>query len=278
MKVHFGRRAWVKLWVNDWLNGTTRYEMTGAQRAFWIDLLAMAGRSRQPGLICAGETGERVIGYPLSVFQGLDAGGELDILSTFQLFETCGKIRLEVTQETPVKLFKIEILNWARYQSEYQRQRPYRDRKLQAKLQPETGKGNATEEEVEVEERIKTIRANPSGLHDGVELSSRENLAVIEHVWAYYVERLNKNPKLLTLTSLRQKKGLARLNECLEKTGQNLEKAEGLMRVAVDELAASDFHTGKNDRGRRYDSWEQNLFKSREQIEGWLDQSRERGA
>jgi hypothetical protein len=277
MKAHFGRRAWVKLWVNDWLDGTTRYEMTGAQRAFWVDLLAMAGRSRQPGFICAGESGERVIGYPLSVFQGLDAGGEIDIPSTFQLFEACGKTRLEVTQETPVKLFRVEILNWGRYQSEYQRQKPYRDRKLPAKLQLETGKGNATE--VEVEERIKTIRANPAGLHDGLESPADENhalIAVVGRTWAYYVQRLNKSPKLLTLTSLRQKKGLARLEECLEKVGWDLGKAEGLMRVAVDELAASDFHIGKNDRGLRYDSCEKNLFKSREQLEDWLGRSMER--
>jgi hypothetical protein len=42
----FGKRSWVKLWTNEWLDGTTRYQMSDAQRALWVDLLAMAGRSR----------------------------------------------------------------------------------------------------------------------------------------------------------------------------------------------------------------------------------------
>lgn len=52
----------IKLWVNEWLDGTTRFQMSGAQRAFWIDLLAMAGRSRFPGIICAGMDGELYVG------------------------------------------------------------------------------------------------------------------------------------------------------------------------------------------------------------------------
>ena len=129
----FGKRQWVKLWVGEWLDGTTRYEMTGAQRAFWIDLLAMAGRSRQPGIICAGYSGDRLIGYPLSHFQALDAGGELDIPATLQLFEACGKIRIEVTQEAPIRLLKVEIANWGKYQSnlagQAERSRRYRENK-----------------------------------------------------------------------------------------------------------------------------------------------------
>jgi hypothetical protein len=56
----FGKRSWVKLWTNEWLDGTTRYQMSDAQRAFWIDLLAMAGRSRFPGIICAGRDGQNL--------------------------------------------------------------------------------------------------------------------------------------------------------------------------------------------------------------------------
>jgi hypothetical protein len=54
----FGKRKWVKLWTNEWLDGTTRYQMSGAQRALWIDLLALAGRSRFPGVVCAGRDGD----------------------------------------------------------------------------------------------------------------------------------------------------------------------------------------------------------------------------
>ena len=69
-----GKRSWVKLWTNEWLDGTTRYQMSDAQRAFWIDLLAMAGRSRFPGIVCAGRDGKYFVGYPLSRFESLMAG------------------------------------------------------------------------------------------------------------------------------------------------------------------------------------------------------------
>jgi len=119
-------RSWVKLWVNEWLDGTTRYEMSGAQRAFWVDLLALAGRSRCDGVICAGKTLDRFIGYPISRFEVLDAGREISVLGTLELFEQSGKIKIELTADAPTKLYKITILNWSRYQSEYDRQKRYR--------------------------------------------------------------------------------------------------------------------------------------------------------
>src|ERR1700687_1554021 len=107
----FGRRSWVKLWVNEWLDGTTRFEMTDAQRAFWIDLLAMAGRSRFPGRICAGTVDGAYVGYPLNKFQALMAE-PIDIEKTLALFEKTGKVRISVTAKAPTKLVMIELLNW----------------------------------------------------------------------------------------------------------------------------------------------------------------------
>jgi hypothetical protein len=123
--VLFGKRSWVKLWTNEWLDGTTRYQMSDAQRAFWIDLLALAGRSRFPGIICAGRDGDRFVGYPINRFQSLMAE-PIDIEATLALFERTGKIKVEVTSKGPPKLYKIELLNWAKYQSEYQRLKKYR--------------------------------------------------------------------------------------------------------------------------------------------------------
>lgn len=130
----FGTRSWVKLWVNEWLDGTTRFEMADFQRAFWIDLLAMAGRSRFPGVVCAGVIEGKYVGYPLTKFQAL-MGELFDVEATLRLFEKTGKIKLEVTSEGPVRLFKIELVNWAKYQSEYNRQKPYRINKKARELQ-----------------------------------------------------------------------------------------------------------------------------------------------
>jgi hypothetical protein len=125
MKPSIGRRQWVKLWVADWLDGTTRYQMSDAQRAFWIDLLAMAGRSRFGGVVCSGKDREAYVGYPLSKFQALLAE-PLDILATFDLFQRTGKITLQVDGEGNRRLYVIFITNWARYQSEYERTKKYR--------------------------------------------------------------------------------------------------------------------------------------------------------
>lgn len=110
--------------------------MSGAQRAFWVDLITMAGLSRFPGIICAGMDGDKYIGYPLSTFKEKDPGGELDIMVTLQLFVDTGKILMEVTSESPFKLFKITILNWDKYQSEYNRQKQYKGVEKQEEIWP----------------------------------------------------------------------------------------------------------------------------------------------
>jgi hypothetical protein len=291
----FGKRPWVKLWVGEWLDGTTRYEMTGAQRAFWIDLLAMAGRSRQPGVICAGPSGDRVIGYPLSVFQGLDAGGELDIPATFQLFEACGKIRVELIQETPIKLYKIEILNWAKYQSnlagQAERARKYRQNKRDSTTTAQSRDASRARHAprsrsvtgVDVEGDIEGEGEKPSRASHAVNSASSpdyysvktdiELLKVTTEIWDYYLQTFGKNPKINSFTTKRKQKGLARLREALAKTGGDMERAKGLMRSAVDALAASSFHRGSNPDGRVYDSWEGNLFASLEKFEWWLNRA-----
>lgn len=124
----FGKRSWIKLWTTEWLDGTTRYEMSDSQRAFWIDLLAMAGRSRFPGNICAGYNQGQFVGYPLSRFQALMAG-PIDVEATFALFERTDRIKTEITSVGPPKLYKLELLNWTKYQSEYQRLKKYRRQK-----------------------------------------------------------------------------------------------------------------------------------------------------
>jgi hypothetical protein len=128
MKPAQGRRSWVKLWINDWLEGTTRYQMTDAQRAFWIDLIAMAGRSRFGGIVCSGKDGGELIGYPLSKFQGLLAE-PFDVEATLALFEQTGKIKVQISGGRERKLYVLFILNWVHYQSEYERKRGVRERR-----------------------------------------------------------------------------------------------------------------------------------------------------
>jgi hypothetical protein len=128
MKPSHGRRTWVKLWVNDWLEGTTRYQVDSAQRVFWVDLLAMAGRSRYGGVVCAGKDDDQWVGYPLKKFQGL-IPEPIDVEATFELFKRTGKITMEVSGEGDRRLYTLFITNWVHYQSEYERKRSEKERR-----------------------------------------------------------------------------------------------------------------------------------------------------
>ena len=135
MQPNFGKRQWIKLWTTEWLDGTTRYEIGAAQRAFWIDLLAMAGRSRYPGVVCSGKNGDDFVGYPIKTFEALLPLDDLDIAATLTIFETSKKVRIELSATEPTKLYVIHILNWDRYQSNLvaQRERTRRHRKNKKK-------------------------------------------------------------------------------------------------------------------------------------------------
>jgi hypothetical protein len=73
-------------------------------------------------------------------------------------------------------------------------------------------------------------------------------------VWDYYISKIGRDPKAYSLTQTRQRIGLKRLKECLVKTGDNLENAVKLMQVAIDQLAASDWHMGRDPKtnGKKY--------------------------
>ncbi len=111
------RRTWVKMWVAECLEGTIRFEFSPAERGVWYDLILLAGRCRIPGIIAANENAP----YPHSYIAGLlniDQG----LLQT--TLEKCQKSDRIVEDERGIVL-----VNWEHYQSEYERQKPYRQRK-----------------------------------------------------------------------------------------------------------------------------------------------------
>ena len=124
--------------------------------------------------------------------------------------------------------------------------------------------------------RKKNYMSQPSGSDKSVDTSPNGKTdlkPVVHRLWKFYLEKLDKNPKLLTLTPLRQNKAQKRLSECLRKTGGDLAKAEELMQMAVGALADSEFHRGVNENKKRYDSWERNLFPNQEKLEWWLERA-----
>lgn len=116
----------------------------------------------------------------------------------------------------------------------------------------------------------KDSHQNPLGLDVPISLNGKgEHAAAVIRVWEYYLGKFDKNPKLLTFSPLRKQKGLARMDCALKKTGGDCERAEGLMRLAVDAMAQSEFH-----RAGGYTSWEKHLFPSDEKFEIWLEKSK----
>lgn len=115
------RRVWIKLWVNECLEGTIRFDFTPAERGVWYDLILLAGRCRVPGVISANETTP----YPHSYIAGL-LNIDLELLE--KALEKCkASGRIKETRRG------IELVNWEHYQSEYERQKPYRQGKRDEK-------------------------------------------------------------------------------------------------------------------------------------------------
>lgn len=110
------RRTWVKMWVNECLEGSIRFDFSPAERSIWYDLILMAGRCRVPGIISANSNTP----YPHSYIAGL-LNVPIDLFeSTLKKCEASGRVK-----ETKAG---IELINWEHYQSEYQRQKPYREK------------------------------------------------------------------------------------------------------------------------------------------------------
>jgi hypothetical protein len=128
-----GKRTWIKIYCDKWLEGTLREE-TPEVRGVWIDLLTLAGSGPY------GDTGEikltngigftdkqiaEILHIPLRLWQQAKA----------KLIETD---RIKVTSKEA-----ISIVNWSKYQSEYRRQKQYRQQET-ANLADETD--NSTSE------------------------------------------------------------------------------------------------------------------------------------
>ena len=114
------RRNWIKLYVDQCLRGTMISELSAVQRWIWVGLLLMAGDSSEEGLIfLRKDENGAYVGYSDSTIAELLGVEVEDFLNA-----TAKMIRYEKISVDKNKVIK--ILNWKKYQSEYQRQKPYR--------------------------------------------------------------------------------------------------------------------------------------------------------
>jgi hypothetical protein len=110
-----GRRTWIKIYPNQCINGSIRL-LEPEVRSVWYDLLAFSALCAEPGLISDNDKRP----YPLKfVANRLNIEPEL-LEKALELFEKEGRVEQNGTG--------IRIVNFRAYQSEYQRQKPYREK------------------------------------------------------------------------------------------------------------------------------------------------------
>lgn len=113
-------------------------ELTAEQRWLWIGLLLLAGDSSIPGIIFRRKGAD---GSPTG-FSSITLAETLDI--NLSAFDDGIKRMVEKGKISIDGKGVISILNWNKYQSEYQRQRPYRDG-----YKKSCNQGNALDRDIE---------------------------------------------------------------------------------------------------------------------------------
>lgn len=112
-------RKWIKVFCSKWIEGTLREE-TPDIRGIWIDLLALAGTGQY------GDIGE------IKLTNGVGYTDEQigEILHINKALWHKAKARLVATDRMKISpRGAISITNWSKYQSDYERQKPYREAK-----------------------------------------------------------------------------------------------------------------------------------------------------
>jgi hypothetical protein len=98
--------------------------------------------------------------------------------------------------------------------------------------------------------------------------SSRD---VVERVWSYYQSKIGKESSTLLPERIRQG---VKCFEHLLKQKKDRKRAETCMEIAIDELAASDWHMGRDskNKGKTANEWK-HVFGSLAKLEEWLERS-----
>jgi len=108
------RRKWIKLYPQECIDGSIRYQLESDERGVWYDLLSFCAICSNDGIIA--DRDKRP--YPLSfIANRLNINLEL-LERTLRKCKEEGRITLDDGI--------ITISNWKYYQSEYARQKPYR--------------------------------------------------------------------------------------------------------------------------------------------------------
>lgn len=118
------KRRWIKIYTNESLYGSIRYQLSAAERGVWFDLLLLSAQYSNTGDIADRDNKK----FPLA-FIARTLNIRLNLLK--RTLTKCideGRITSDATG--------IHITNWSRYQSEYDRQKQYRQKEAPADKSP----------------------------------------------------------------------------------------------------------------------------------------------
>lgn len=165
------RMSWFKVWADPWFDSTMRIELTNDERGIWLDLLALACRSRFPGVIASGrdEKGE-ILGYPIRFLVAKTISWtEKQINSALEALQTTGRIRITETRlRTGETGLIIAINSWEKWQSEYARTKKYYEKKKtprqqrEEEIQRELRVGRAPSEDHDIRAAVKDLAKKKS--------------------------------------------------------------------------------------------------------------------
>lgn len=154
------RMRWVRLWTQETLYGTTNRELTLEERAIWFEMLALAGDSPTPGIICV-SPGVSFTDAQLS-----------SILGASEALIRQAKTKLSDPEINKININGtgcIQIANWPRYQAEFNREeyqreymRSYRKRKTNARKTNVPKSQQQTRTEGKGREQTRSTTPHPS--------------------------------------------------------------------------------------------------------------------
>lgn len=195
-------RTWIKIYCDKWLDGTIREE-TPLVRSIWVDLLTLAGSGRY------GDTG---------IIQLADNIGFTDeqIAAIIKIspndWQTAKSQLLSTERISYNGTNVIRILNWQKYQSEYEKQRSYRER-----LQPEVTNNVVTKSYGEKEREKEKERGGENTIKDS--LNYKDNITTKREYGEFQNVLLTDNE----LKKLTERFGESKTKELIEQLSTGIE-------------------------------------------------------
>ena len=104
---------WVKFDIEGCISGSIRFDLTPAERSVWYELILLAGKSRNPGIVQASSE----IAYPLQFIANQLRISKSLLNSTIRKCQDEGRLVVDKSG--------IHITNWSRYQSDSERLKKY---------------------------------------------------------------------------------------------------------------------------------------------------------